>query len=413
MPASGLAYNPHMIRGRESLEALEEQTLASFAARSSLSRGRVHAEPPPKLRTAHQRDRDRVLHSEAFRRLQHKTQVFVAHEGDHYRTRLTHTLEVSQISRSLAAFLGANVDLANCIALMHDLGHPPYGHQGEVELNLLATQYGVPGGFDHNLHALRVVDHLERRYAFPGLNLTWEAREGIAKHTMTFDDPETPEEFRETPQAGVEAQIASLADTLAYVSHDLEDALFTGFFTIGELLELGLDPINALIRDEGLEGLTPRRFVRHGSLTRRVIGMLVAAVLDETQSRLLAIGSAPSAAQVRAEAEPVVALPEDHEELVAVLIGFLLDRVYRHPSVEIMCDKGRRCLRQLFEHFVAHPGQLPRLTQERLRAEGDESDPQHVARCVVDFMAGMTDRHAVLLYEQVFTPGSPLLPHID
>lgn len=413
MRARGLTYNPPMIRGRESLEALEEQTLASFAARSSKSRGRVHQEPPPKLRTAHQRDRDRVIHSEAFRRLQHKTQVFVAHEGDHYRTRLTHTLEVSQISRSLAAFLGANVDLANCIALMHDLGHPPYGHQGEVELNLLATEHGVSGGFDHNLHALRVIDHLERRYRFPGLNLTWEAREGIAKHLTTFDDPETPEEFRATPQAGVEAQIASLADTLAYVSHDLEDALFTGFFTLGEVMDLGLDPLNALIRDEGLEGLTPRRFVRHGSLTGRVIGMLIASVLDETQRRLEAIGPAPSAADVRAEAEPVVALPEDEEELVAVLIGFLMDRVYRHPSVEIMCDKGRRCLRQLFEHFLTHPGQLPRLTQERMREEGDESDPEHLARSVLDFMAGMTDRHAVLLYEQVFTPGSPLLPHID
>lgn len=413
MPALGLAYNPRMIRGRESLEALEEQNLASFAARSSQSRGRVHEEPPPKLRTAHQRDRDRVIHSEAFRRLQHKTQVFVAHEGDHYRTRLTHTLEVSQISRSLAAFLGANVDLANCIALMHDLGHPPYGHPGEVELNLLATEHGVAGGFDHNLHALRVVDLLERRCAFPGLNLTWEAREGIAKHILTFDDPETPEEFRDTPQAGVEAQIASLGDTLAYVSHGLEDALFTGFFTIGEVMELGLDPLNALIREEGLDGKTPRRFVRHGSLTGGVIRLLVAAALDETQRRLEAIGSAPTAAEVRAQPEPVVALPEDEEELVAVLIGFLLDRVYRHPSVEMMCDKGRRCLRQLFEHFVAHPGQLPRLTQERLRAEGDESDQQHVARIVLDFIAGITDRHAVLLYQQVFTPGSPLHPHID
>ncbi|MBL4847081.1 MAG: dNTP triphosphohydrolase [Planctomycetes bacterium] len=402
-----------MIRNREALESQEENTLASFATRSSESRGRVHAEPPPKLRTAHQRDRDRVLHSEAFRRLQHKTQVFVAYEGDHYRTRLTHTLEVSQISRSLAAFLGANVDLANCIALMHDLGHPPFGHQGEVELNLLATEHGLKGGFDHNLHGLRVVDFLERRYSFPGLNLSWEAREGIAKHPTTFDDPETPLEFRETPQPGVEAQIASLGDTLAYVSHDLEDALFTGFFTIGEVMALGLDPINKLIRDEGLENLAPRRFVRHGSLTRRLIGFLVAAVLDETERRLLAIGPAPTPGEVRAQPEPVVSLPEDEEELVAVLIGFLLERVYRHPSVEIMCDKGRRLLRHLFEHYASHPGHLPRQTQERLRAEGDESDPLHVARSILDFLAGITDRHAVLLYDQVFSPSSPLVPQID
>lgn len=401
-----------LIRGRETLEALEDRGLASFAARSSQSRGRIHAEAPPTMRTAHQRDRDRVLHSEAFRRLQHKTQVFVAYEGDHYRTRLTHTLEVSQISRSLAAFLGANVDLSNCIALMHDLGHPPFGHMGEVELNLLAQEHGL-GGFDHNLHCLRVVDHLERRYPFPGLNLTWEAREGIAKHATTFDDPETPPEFRDSPQPGVEAQIASLGDTLAYVSHDLEDALFYGFFTIGEVLALGLDPINRLIHDEGLASVVPRRFVRHGALTRRVIGHLVQAVLNESERRLLDIGPAPTPAQVRARPEPVIALPEPDEELVATLIGFLLERVYRHPSVEIMCDKGRRLLRKLFEHFVAHPGHLPRQVQERIRGEGEFDDAQHLARSILDFLAGITDRHAVLLYDQVFSPAAPLLPHID
>lgn len=400
------------IRGRETLESQEDKSLASFAARSSQSRGRLHQEAPPTLRTAHQRDRDRVLHSEAFRRLQHKTQVFVAYEGDHYRTRLTHTLEVSQISRSLAAFLGCNVDLANCIALMHDLGHPPFGHMGEVELNLLAQEHGL-GGFDHNLHCLRVVDLLERRYPFPGLNLTWEAREGIAKHATTFDDPETPDEFRDSPQPGVEAQIASLGDTLAYVSHDLEDALFYGFFTLGEVMALGLDPLNRLIQDEGLSDLVPRRFVRHGALTRRVIGLLVAAVLNESQRRLLAIGEAPTPADVRAQEEPVIALPEAEEELVATLIGFLLERVYRHPNVEIMCDKGRRLLRQLFEHFVAHPGHLPRQIQERIRREGELDDARHVARSILDFLAGVTDRHAVLLYDQVFSPTAPLLPHID
>jgi dGTPase len=409
----GLEYDlACMIRTRDELESLEDQTLASYAARSSSSRGRQHEEPAAVMRTAHQRDRDRVLHSEAFRRLQHKTQVFVVHEGDHYRTRLTHTLEVSQISRSLASFLGANVNLANCVALSHDLGHPPYGHQGEVELNALALEHGLRG-FDHNLQCLRVVDHLEKRYEFPGLNLSWEAREGIAKHATTFDAPETPDEFRGTPQPGVEAQIASISDTLAYVSHDLEDALFYGFFTVQELEALGLDPLNALIRETGIADLPTRRFVRHGALTRRVIGMLVKEVVQESDRRLGLIGPAPTSDDVRAQLEPVVGLPEDYEELVEELIVFLLERVYRHPSVEIMCHKGRRLLRQLFENFVAQPGQLPRHVQERLQATGDPHAEQNVARTVLDFVASITDRHAVLLHEQVFSPSAPLLPFID
>jgi dGTPase len=402
-----------MIRGREELEELEERTLASYGTRSRNTRGRAHDEPKPKLRTAHQRDRDRVLHSEAFRRLQHKTQVFVAYEGDHYRTRLTHTIEVSQIARSLAAFLGANVDLSNCIALMHDLGHPPYGHQGEVELNDLAREHNIPGGFDHNLHALRVIDQLERRYDFPGLNLSWEAREGIAKHETAFDSPETPDEFRDTPQPGVEAQIASLADQLAYVSHDLEDALYYGFFTLAEVSALGLDLIDRSIAEAKLEHAPPRRFVRYGALTRRIIGHLIAAALDETSRRLDGVGTNPTPDDIRAQPEPVVSLPEAEEEQVGVLIGFLLQRVYRHPSVEIMCDKGRRALRDLFRHFVEHPGHLPRAEQDRLRAEGQPGDPRHVARMVLDFLAGITDRHCVLLYQQVFDPTSPLLPYID
>lgn len=405
-----------MIRGRKELEALEDTTLASYGSRSSQSRGRRIEEHEPELRTAHQRDRDRVLHSEAFRRLQHKTQVFVAHEGDHYRTRLTHTIEVSQIARSLAAFLGANVDLANCIALLHDLGHPPYGHQGELELNLLAKEHGL-AGFDHNLHCLRVVDVLERRYEFPGLNLTWEAREGIAKHHTVFDSPEAPDEFRDSPQPSVEAQIASLADTLAYVSHDLEDALYYGFFAPAEVRDLDLPLVNEALAAAGLSAAPARRFVRHGGLTRRIIGALVQDALEETNRRLLAIGPEPTPACVRAQTDPVVGLPEATQEQVGLLIGFLLQRVYRHPAVEIMCDKGRRVLRRLFEHFVAHPGHLPRLVQERLEGEAGrplvDLAPTEVARAVLDFIAGITDRHAVLLYEQVFSPSAPLLPFID
>jgi len=401
-----------VIRAREHLEALEEQNLASYASRSAASRGRRHPEDPPNLRTAHQRDRDRVIHSEAFRRLQHKTQVFVVQEGDYYRTRLTHTIEVSQIARSLAAFLGANPDLADCIALMHDLGHPPYGHMGEVELDALAEERGL-GGFDHNLHALRIVDHLERRYPFPGLNLTWEAREGIGKHQTVFDAPEAPEEFRALPQPGIEAQIANLADVLAYVTHDLEDALYYGFFTLAEVRGLGLPVVNEAISAAGLDDVPPRRFVRHGALTRRVIGGLIHAVLEETNARVERIGPAPTPDDIRREDDPTVGLPEAVEEQVGTLIGFLVERVYRHPTVEIMCDKGRRLLRRLFEHFVDRPGHLPRLVQERLDADGDRGDPHHAARFVLDFLAGITDRHVVLLHEQVFSPHTRLLGHID
>jgi dGTPase len=401
-----------MIRGREELEALEERSLASYGSRSRESRGRVHPEALDPLRTAHQRDRDRVLHSEAFRRLQYKTQVFVEQEGDHYRTRLTHTIEVSQLSRSLAAFLGANVDLANCIALLHDLGHPPYGHQGEVELDALAREHGL-SGFDHNLHCLRLVDVLERRYDHPGLNLTWEAREGIGKHCTFFDAPEVPQEFTATPQPGIECQIASLADVLAYVTHDLEDALYYGFFSLGEVDALGLPLVSAAIREAGLAGASPARFVRHGALTRRLLGTLIRAALEETNRRLDEIGPTPTPADVRAQVEPVVQLPDPVEEQVEGLIGFLLQRVYRHPIVEIMCDKGRRLLRGLFLHYMASPTHLPRQVQARLRAEGDVDDRSHLARIVLDFLAGSTDRHIVVLHEQIFSPTSRLLPHID
>ena len=400
-----------MIRGREQLEQLEDKFLASYASRSSRSGGRRHPEPEPALRTAHQRDRDRVIHSEAFRRLQHKTQVFVVSEGDYYRTRLTHTIEVSQIARSLAAFLGANADLANCIALMHDLGHPPYGHQGEVELDALAREFGL-GGFDHNEHCLRIVDTLERRYPFPGLNLTWEAREGIGKHQTAFDHPEAPAEFTGTPQPGIEAQIANVADTLAYVTHDIEDALYYGFFTLAELEGLG-PVVGEAIREAQLDRANTRRYVRHGALTRLLVGKLIQDGLDETNRRLLLLGESPTPADLRANPDPVVALSEPVQDEVEDLIGFLMRRVYRHPSVEIMCDKGRRLLRQLFEHFMERPGHLPRQVQERLDLEGGRDDKRQLAQIVLDFMAGITDRHVVLLHEQIFSPHTRLLPHID
>jgi len=386
-------------RDRAALEALEDSSLASFAARSAGSRGRKHKEPLDPNRTEHQRDRDRVLHAEAFRRLQHKTQVFVVHEGDFYRTRLTHTIEVAQIARSLARFLGANEDLAETIALMHDLGHPPFGHAGERELDQVAREHGLPG-FDHNLQCLRIVDGLERRYRdFPGLNLTWEAREGIAKHATPFDSPEAPDEFRGSPQPGVEAQIASIADVLAYVAHDLEDALFCGFLTLADLRSFGIGLLDLVMDEADLARDRDVRRERLGILTRAIVGRLVNATLGETARRLELLGAAPGPDDVRRSPEPVVALPAPVQSDVTRLLEQLLARVYRHSTVEIMCDKGRRVLRALFLHLVARPGHLPRLVRER------GEDP----RAILDFVAGLTDRSALELHELLFDPRARVL----
>lgn len=397
-------------RDRAALEALEDRTLASFAARSARSRGRRHAEPLDPLRPEHQRDRDRVIHSEAFRRLQHKTQVYVVSEGDFYRTRLTHTIEVAQIARSLAAYLGANVELAEAIALMHDLGHPPYGHSGERELAQLAREHGLPG-FDHNLQCLRIVDDLEQRYrGFPGLNLTWEAREGIAKHATFFDSPEAPSEFGKAPQPGVEAQIASVADVLAYVAHDLEDALYTGFVTPADVHSWKIPVLAAALEDTGLPPTLAVRRVRQGSLTRALLGRLVRAALEESAARLERLGAAPTPDDVRASPEPVLALPAAEQADVKRLVERLLENVYRHPTVEVMCDKGRAVLRALWKHFVQKPNHLPRSWADRLAGS---RDPRKVAAVVLDFVASLTDRSAIELHATVFEPSARVLFTLD
>src|SRR5581483_3609807 len=390
------------LRDRQALEAIEDRTLASFGARSSRSRGRRHREPQDAQRTEHQRDRDRVIHSEAFRRLQHKTQVFVVHEGDFYRTRLTHTIEVAQIGRSIARALGANEDLAEAIALMHDLGHPPFGHAGERELAALAKEHGL-GGFDHNLQCLRIVDELEQRYRAPGLNLTWEAREGIAKHLTPFDEPDAPDEFAGTPQPGVEAQIASIADVLAYVAHDLEDALFCGFLSLADVRGFGIGLLDAVLREADIAPQLDVRRRRHGALTRALVGRLVRGALEETARRLEPLGAEPSPDELRRQERPVVALPDALQADVSRLLKQLLERVYRHPTVEIMCDKGRRVLRALFEHLLAKPGHLPRAVREK--GEGP--------RAVLDFVASLTDRSALELHEALFEPRARVLFALD
>jgi dGTPase len=401
-------------RDRVVLESIEEKTLASFGAHSARSRGRRHPEREDEWRTAHQRDRDRVVHSEAFRRLQHKTQVFVVHEGDFYRTRITHTIEVAQISRSLAAYLGANQDLAETIALLHDLGHPPFGHAGERELDRVAKEHGLAHGFDHNLQCLRIIEDLEQRYAFPGLNLTWEAREGIARHATPFDTPEAPPEFREFKQPGVEAQIASIADVLAYVAHDLEDALYTGFFSLADVDAWRIPLVSAAIASAGLDVHANVRRKRQGALTRAILGRLVRACLEESGRRLEKIGKAPSADDVRRNAEPVVALPDALQADVTKLIKELLARVYRHPTVEVMCDKGCRVLRACFEHFVKKPGLLPLAVAEQVAGMPSGGDGARArAQVILDFMASLTDRGALELHERLFDPRARVLFTVD
>jgi dGTPase len=399
-----------MIRKRIDMEAAEDAALAPYATPATAAGGREHDEPEDPYRTAFQRDRDRIVHSAAFRALQHKTQVFVVHEGELYRTRLTHTLEVAQIARSLASYLGANETLAEAIALAHDLGHTPFGHQGEEELSDALRALGLPA-FDHNYQSLRIVTELERHDpAFPGLNLAFATREGIARHETAYDRPAAVRAYQVSRAPGIEAQIANIADPLAYTTHDLEDALKLRFFEEEDLRALAIPLVEAAFveAERGVAALPPagRRAARFHLVHRRLIGMLIGDVLRETERRLARLGSgdgAPSAEAVRAAAEPVVSFsPATHEE-VDRLRRFLHERVYRDRRVKIMCTKGRRILRALFDYFVAHPDHLPHAAQSRF-AKGAPPEPAARAPVVADHLAALTDRGAMECYEMLFEP---------
>ncbi len=388
-----------MIRRREDVERAERAALAPYATASAEAGPREHEEPEDSWRTAFQRDRDRIVHSAAFRALQHKTQVFVVHEGELYRTRLTHTLEVAQIARSLASYLGANETLAEAIALAHDLGHAPFGHQGEEELSAALRARGLPP-FDHNVQSLRIVTELERHDArFPGLNLSLATREGIARHETAYDRPALVERYSTSRQPGIEAQIANAADPLAYVTHDLEDALKLRFIEEKELRALPL-PTLARALDEAAEGRGRAHFIH-----RRLLHALIADLLEETGRRLAALPEQTSAA-VRDAPAPVVDLSPERRVEVEALRRFLHARVYRHPTVLNMCTKGRRILRALFEHYADRPDHLPRSAQERLAGR----EPALVA---ADFLAALTDRGAMDLYQMLFEPYERTLAWAD
>jgi dGTPase len=379
---------------------------APWGEDSARSRGRKHQEPESRTRTAFARDRDRIIHSTAFRRLKEKTQVFVAHEGDYYRTRLTHSLEVAQIARSLARALGLDDDLAETVALAHDLGHPPFGHAGEDELQACMEPYG---GFDHNVQTVRVVTELESRYpGFPGLNLTWETLEGVVKHNgpvadrldrpayRAIADYTAEYDLRPATFASAEAQVAALADDIAYNNHDVDDGLQAGLFAIDDLERVPLigPALTSARRDyPGIDS----RMLRLEAV-RRMIGRMVDDVIAQTRARATAAGVASPEA-VRLLGRPLVAFSPDMTEDLARLRAFLHERMYRHYRVNRPRSQARRLLKEMFDLFMAEPEVLPG-EWWGLATSGDAADR---ARVVCDYIAGMTDRFAIEEHRRLFT----------
>jgi dGTPase len=381
-----------MIFSRQRLEEREAVTLAPYGLKSRDSRGRAfHPDPEPDDRTAFQRDRDRILHTTAFRRLEYKTQVFVNFEGDYYRTRLTHTLEVAQVGRTVARALGANEDLIEAICLSHDLGHPPFGHSGEVALNRLMREHG---GFDHNKQSLRIVTKLERRYPdWPGLNLTWEVREGIVKHETEYDIADA-REYDADKRGHLEAQIANAADELAYTAHDLDDGLRSGLLTPANLSSLGLWELARDSIDWHTE--TMDQLTRH-RLIRRLIGLEVADLVQATNARIEAAGANSVEALQRLD-HNVIGWSEAMAGHNRELKKFLYEHMYRHYRVVRMQVKAEAILKSLFEGYVAEPAQLPTEVQQQAADKAD------LHRAVCDYIAGMTDRFALDEHYKLFDP---------
>ncbi len=367
--------------------------LAPYAVRPETARGRLHPEPEAPTRSPWQRDRDRIIHSSAFRKLQYKTQVFVNHEGDYFRTRLTHTIEVAQIARSLARELQVDEDLTEALALAHDLGHPPFGHAGEEGLNRGMKAWG---GFDHNAQAMRIVTLLESRYAaFDGLNLTWETLEGLAKHNGPLSKPppyiveyDARHKLDLHTQPGVEAQIAAAADDIAYHSHDLDDGMRAGLFGPEEISHLPI--VGDALREARLSSLdVPPPRLRHETI-RRVINQLATDLATETKRRLTKLDPADCNA-VRRSKHPVVAFSPAMGDANRAIKDFLLARMYRHWRVNRMTAKARRVTEHLFHLLVEDVSTLP----DEWRGRAGESDPRRAALTVGDYIAGMTDRFAV------------------
>jgi len=386
---------------------------AAYCSREEESRGRLVPEEESSQRSPFARDRDRIIHSSAFRRLKHKTQVFVYHDGDHYRTRLTHSIEVAQIARSIARALGLDEDLAEALALAHDLGHTPFGHAGERELDALMQPHG---GFDHNAQSLRIVTRLERRYAgFDGLNLTWETLEGLVKHNGPLIDAEGhalgPYRERGLPDAiieyaeahdlalssfaSAEAQVAAIADDIAYNAHDIDDGLRAGLFNLIDLGDVPLagEALSAVLKVH--PGIDMPRVVHE--TVRRVLGTMVADVLQETERRAKRLHP-KSAQQVRELREPLISFSAQMSEKNRMLQSFLAERMYQHPRIGDIMARARRVVRDLFEAYIGDPKLMP----PNWREDSFTDDRSRFARQVCDFIAGMTDRYSLDQHKRLF-----------
>jgi dGTPase len=381
------------MRSRAEFEEREAAALAPYAMRSRDSRGRQHPDTVHPLRMAFQRDRDRIIHSSAFRRLEYKTQVFVNHEGDYYRTRLTHTMEAAQVTRTLARALGLNEDLAEAIALAHDLGHTPFGHAGERTLNGLMAPYG---GFDHNSQSLRIVDLLEERYpGFRGLNLSWEVREGMVKHSTRYDRPEV-RPFEPESAPCLEAQIVDFADEIAYNAHDIDDGLKSGMLDPAELGTVSLWADAMAEVSERAPGAPPH-IVRYQGV-RLVIDRLVTDLCESLLKRLHDL-SIDDLAAVRRVKPRLVEFSDGMTERNRELKAFLYDRLYTHHRVVRMTQKADRVMTTLFNLYMEEPRQLPPQATRRAREEGET-----IPRVIADYIAGMTDRFALQEYKKLLDP---------
>jgi len=378
-----------MPRTRQELEALEHQILAPYAQFSGDSRGRQFQEPPPLWRTQYQRDRDRVIHARAFRRLEYKTQVFLNGTGDHLRTRLTHTIEVAAIARNLASALCLNTDLAETIALAHDLGHSPFGHKGEAVLNALMRGHG---GFEHNHHSLRLVEELEQKYPnFPGLNLSWEVLEGLAKHQTAFDRPGLKKGFV-AKHPSLEAQIANLADEITYYSHDLDDGLDSELLSEKELSRNVRVWAHAARLVKKQHGLLPDECRRYFTI-RTIIDMQIADVVT-TSEKLIRAANVQSADNVRRLAKPLIQYSPARRELNRELRRYLYKNLYYNRVVNAPHIRAKQCLKDLFAYYLQHPREIARLTPKRLRGIS-----RH--RAVCDHLAGMTDRYVIAEHQRL------------
>ena len=375
---------------RSELEEIEDRSLAPYGVRSRDSKGRAYLDNEPDYRTAFQRDRDRILHTTAFRRLEYKTQVFINYEGDYFRTRLTHTLEVAQIGRTIARALGANEDLVEAICLAHDLGHSAFGHAGEYTLRRLMTDYG---GFDHNKQSLRIVTELEQRYPeFPGLNLTWEVREGMVKHESEYDLSDA-REFTPDLRGNLETQICNVSDELAYTTHDLDDGLRSGMITPHMLDGIALWEI--LVETYNWHGPLLQDLERH-RMIRHLVGMMVTDMVTATDQRLKETG-VKSALDIQKLSHNLIGYSEDMQRRNRELKDFLYTKLYRHYRVVRMQVKAEHILEDLFTAYRAEPLILPDHVQQWIPVRGLE-------RTICDHLAGMTDRYAIEEHSRLHDP---------